>query len=204
MPPSDSPHASFKFILGGKDDRMYSIPPSIKIFGRLKVTLQNGASLINEELSVVCNFPESIFENIKVGLNGVSISNHGRGYGFRSYILKKLSMPFITKSSSLLSHYWVEDGDKDEIKVDASNLSEAFKSRKDIIKNSADVHFVFPPMVDLFNTERYIERAPITLPLLSDVDDLKAKIQILDINMGVRRFLPHQSLILDHEKRMSR
>ena len=69
-------------------------------------------------------------------------------------------------------------------------------------------------MVDIFNTERYIpphteitielERAPITLPLLSDVDDLKAKIQILDINMGVRRFLPHQSLILDHEKRMSR
>ena len=213
-PPSDSPHASFKFILGGKDDRMYSIPSSIKIFGRLKVTLQNGASLTNEELSVVCNFPESIFENIKVGLNGVPISDHGRGYGFRSYISKKLSMPFITKSSSLLSHYWVEDGDKDEIKVDASNLSEAFKSRKDIIKNSADVHFVFPPMVDLFNTERYIpphteitielERAPITLPLLSDVDDLKAKIQILDINMSVRRFLPHQSLILDHEKRMAR
>ena len=95
-PPSDSPHASFKFILGGKDDRMYSIPSSIKIFGRLKVTLQNGASLTNEELSVVCNFPESIFENIKVGLNGVPISDHGREYGFRSYISKKLSMPFIT------------------------------------------------------------------------------------------------------------
>ena len=213
-PPSDSPHASFKFILGGKDDRMYSIPSSIKIFGRLKVTLQNGADLTDEEISVVCNFPETIFENIKVTLNGTPISDHGRGYGFKSYIAKKLSMPFITKSSSLLSHYWVEDGDKDGIRVDGTRLSDSFKSRKEIIKKSADVYFVFPLMVDLFNTERYIppyteiiielERAPVTLPLLSDLAGLNAKIQIMDINMAVRRFTPHQSLILDHEKRMKR
>ena len=130
-PRSDSPHASFKFILGGKDDRMYSIPSSIKIFGRLKVTLQNGTDLTDEEISVVCNFPETIFKDIKVTLNGTPISDHGRGYGFKSYIAKKLSMPFITKSSSLLSHYWVEDGDKDGIRVDGTRLSDSFKSRKE-------------------------------------------------------------------------
>ena len=83
--------------------------------------------------------------HVKVGLDGVPISDHGRGYGFRSYISKKLSMPFITKSSSLLSHYWVEDGDKDEIKVNASNLSEAFKSRKEIIKKLSRCTFCLSP-----------------------------------------------------------
>ena len=33
-PPSDSPHATYTFILGGKDDKLYSIPSSLKIFGQ--------------------------------------------------------------------------------------------------------------------------------------------------------------------------
>ena len=36
-PPSDSQHASYSFILGSKDDPLYTVPDSVKIFGRLRV-----------------------------------------------------------------------------------------------------------------------------------------------------------------------
>ena len=34
-PPGDSPHASYTFIIGSKDDHQYTIPSSVKIFGRM-------------------------------------------------------------------------------------------------------------------------------------------------------------------------
>ena len=60
-PPSDSQHASYSFILGSKDDPLYTVPDSVKIFGRLRVCTQNGSPLDSEILSPVPNFPEAIF-----------------------------------------------------------------------------------------------------------------------------------------------
>ena len=78
-PPSDSQHASYSFLLGSKDDPLYTIPKSVKIFGRMRVCLQNGSSLNNEILSPVPNFPEAIFENISVCMNGTPINDQGVG-----------------------------------------------------------------------------------------------------------------------------
>ena len=35
-PPGDSPHASYTFIIGSKDDQQYTIPSSVKVFGRIE------------------------------------------------------------------------------------------------------------------------------------------------------------------------
>ena len=118
-PPSDSQHASYSFILGSKDDPLYTVPDYVKIFGRLRVCTQNGSPLDNEILSPVPNFPEAIFENISVSLNGTPISDHGRGHHFKSYINKNLCIDKATKASSLLAHYWSDD-------LNESNESGAF------------------------------------------------------------------------------
>ena len=210
-PPSDSPHATYTFILGGKDDKLYSIPSSLKIFGRFRVSLQNGDSLTNELLAPVVNFPESIFENIAVSLNGIPISDHGRGYPFKSYITKKLSLNSLTKQSTLLAHYWIEDSELPDIKLDSNNLSTQFTERSKLIQKSQDVHFIFSPLVDILNTEKYIpprtelrldlEKGPVSFPLLSPDETLNLKINVLDINMSVRRFSPYHTLAIEHEKR---
>ena len=44
-PPGDSQHSSYTFIIGSRDDPLYTIPGSIKIFGQMRVCLQNGTSL---------------------------------------------------------------------------------------------------------------------------------------------------------------
>ena len=211
-PPSDSRHATYTFLLGGKDDKLYSIPSSIKVFGRIRVQLQNGTPLSTEVLAPVCNFPEAIFENISVSLNGVPISDHGRAYGYKAFITKKLSLNPTTKKSSLLSNYWVEEDEIGAtIKLDHANLTNAFKARSKFIEKSQDVYFVFTPLVDILNTEKYLpphmelkmefERGGTSVSLLSPDESLDINIKMLDINMSVRRFLPDPSIAIAHEKR---
>ena len=38
-PPGDSIHSSYAFIIGSKDDPLYTIPSSVKIFGRMRVCM---------------------------------------------------------------------------------------------------------------------------------------------------------------------
>ena len=135
----------------------------------------------------------------------------GRGYHFKSYLNKKLSISKATKSSSLLSQYWSDDFKESEIKIDGASLSEAFTERSKLISKSRDVHFIFSPLIDLLNTERYLpphtqikielERGSMAMCLSSPDDNLTLKIQMLDINMTARRFLPISSIALQHEKR---
>ena len=210
-PPSNSQHASYTFILGSKDDPLYTIPSSVKIFGRLRVCMQNGNPLDKEILAPVPNFPEAIFENIAVSLNGTPIADHGRGYSFKSYVNKNLCIDKATKTSSLLSNYWSDDMGESSLKVDGANLSNGFKERAALIEKSRDVFFIFPPMVDILNTERYLpprvqlkidlERGPNNLCLLSPNPDLNFKIEILEINMLARRFTPANKIYLENEKR---
>ena len=41
-PPGDSPHSSYTFIIGSKDDPLYTIPGSIKFFERMRVYAKRG------------------------------------------------------------------------------------------------------------------------------------------------------------------
>ena len=210
-PPSDSQHASYSFILGSKDDPLYTIPDSVKIFGRLRVCTQNGTPLDSEVLAPVPNFPEAIFENITVCINGTPISDHGRGYHFKSYINKNLCIDKATKGSSLLSNYWTDDMTESDLRIDGTSLSKGFKERATLIEKSRDVFFIFSPMIDVLNTERYIpprtqlkidlERGSNNLSLLSPDPELNLKIQILEINMLARRFTPNNKIYLENEKR---
>ena len=120
-PPGDTPHASYTFKIGSKEDAQYTIPESVKLFGRVRVCLPSGLPLNDEVLSPVTNFPEAIFKHISVSLNGVNVSDHGRGYHYKSFITKKLSLKKSTKASTLLSNYWQEDELDTEIKINTGS-----------------------------------------------------------------------------------
>ena len=97
-----------------------------------------------------------------------------------------------------------------DLKVDGANLSKGFKERATLIEKSRDVFFIFSPMIDVLNTERYLpprtqlkidlERGSNNLCLLSPNPDLNLKIQILEINMLARRFAPNNKIYLENEK----
>ena len=73
----DSPRASYTFVIGSKNDAQYTVPGSIKVFGRMRVCLQSGAALTDQVIAPVTNFPEAVFEHISTSLNGVNILDHG-------------------------------------------------------------------------------------------------------------------------------
>ena len=185
-PPGDSQHSSYTFIIGSKDDPLYTIPGSIKIFGRMRVCLRNGASLDNVVLAPAPNFPECVFENIAVSLNGVAVNDHGRGHQFKSFINKNLGVDKATKGSSLLANYWSDDMLESDIKVKAGELSKGFKDRSTLIEKSRDIFSVFAPMIDILTTERYLpprnqlkielERSSPNMSLLSPDQNLSPKI----------------------------
>ena len=162
----------------------------------MRVCLQNGTSLDSEVLSPTTNFPESVFENITVSVNGVMVSDNCRGYHFKSYINKNLGISKATKGLSLLSNFWSEDLLESDIKIEEGNLSKGFKERATLIEKSRDIYFIFSPMIDILTTERYLpprtqlkielERGPTAMCLLSPNEDLNLKIQISEINMSVR------------------
>ena len=118
--------------------------------------MQNGTSLDSEILEPTANFPESVFENITVSVNGVMVSGHGRGYHYKSYINKKLGISKATKGSSLLSNYWSEDLLESDIKIEEGNLSKGSKERAGLIEKSQYIYFIFSPMIDILTTERYL------------------------------------------------
>jgi hypothetical protein len=210
-PPGDSIHSSYAFIIGSKDDPLYTIPSSVKIFGRMRVCMQDGSNLGAETLSPTPNFPESVFENIAVSINGVNINDHGRGYHFKSFINKNLGIDKATKTSTLMANYWGSDELESKIRIENAELSDGFKGRYDLIKNSKDIFFMFAPMVDILTTERYLpprtqlkielERGHVNMCLLSPDQNLNPKIQVLEINMAARRFIPNSKICIEHEKR---
>ena len=177
----------------------------------MRVCLQNGTSLDNEILAPAPNFPECVFENIAVSLNGVVMNDHGRGQHFKSFINKNLGVDKGTKGSTLLANYWSDDLLESDIKVKTGELSKGFKDRSTLIEKSRDVFFVFAPMIDILTTERYLpprnqlkielERSSPNMCLLSPDQNLSPKIQILEINMAARRFTPNNKICLEHEKR---
>ena len=177
----------------------------------MRVWLQNRASLDTEVLSPTPNFPESVFENIAISLNGETINDHGRGYHFKSFINKNLGIDKATKGSPLLANYWNDDMLELEIKVETGELSKGFKDRFTLIEKSRDIFFLFAPMLDILTTERYLplrsqlkielERGSINMCLLSPDQNLNPKIQVLEINMSARRFTPNNKICLEHEKR---
>ena len=66
-------------------------------------------------------------------------------------------------------------------------------------------------MADILNTEKYLppyteikidlERGHPTMCILSPDEDLKVKIQVLEINMSCRRFVPNSVIALQNEKK---
>jgi hypothetical protein len=161
-PPGDSQHSSYTFIIGSRDN-----------------------SLDNEVLAPAPNFPECVFENIAVSLNGVAINDHRRCQQFKSFINKNLGVDKGTKGSSLLANYWSDDMLESDIKVKAGELSKGFKDRSTLIEKSRDIFFVFAPMIDILTTERYLpprnhlkielERSSPNMCLLSPDQNLSPK-----------------------------
>ena len=71
------PESKNIFYRSAKNDAQYTVPGSIKVFGRMWVCLQSGAALTDQVIAPVTNFPEAVFEHISTSLNGVNISDHG-------------------------------------------------------------------------------------------------------------------------------
>ena len=90
--PYDNSQQTIKFSIGANDDPLYSDLSTLKCVGRLQVQHSDGSALEPDEaISIVNCFPESIFSQINVYLNGLPVSDHGRGTNLKSYVFKHFS-----------------------------------------------------------------------------------------------------------------
>jgi hypothetical protein len=159
--PYDSGTQVMRWDIGGPDDPLYTSLDTMKVVGRLKVLHEDGTALTEgEEVSCVNLFPESCFNQINVFINGLPVSDHGRGIQLKSYLNKHYSCSQEIKNCSMQNDFYIGDdisyNDFAWEDITSANIKEekGLVTRSKIIAKSRDVHFCFKPCFDLANSER--------------------------------------------------
>ena len=211
--PYDNSQQTIKFSIGANDDPLYSDLSTLKCVGRLQVQHSDGSALEPDEaISIVNCFPESIFSQINVYLNGLPVSDHGRGTNLKSYVFKHFSCSEEVKRVNLKNDYYEEDVTREgeiameQITLDTLRTEPGLRRRALFIERSKDVFFNFRPTFDLMTCEQALppsyvlnlefERAPESFSLLTAADNQQQyKIRLYDFHLELRRFLPSQKAI---------
>jgi hypothetical protein len=103
----------------------------------------------DEAISIVNCFPESIFSQINVYLNGLPVSDHGRGTNLKSYVFKHFSCSEEVKRVNLKNDYYEEDVTREgeiameQITLDTLRTEPGLRRRALFIERSKDVFFNF-------------------------------------------------------------
>ena len=199
-PIQNSEHNPIVFEI--EDSRNYSILPSIRIDGKLKVTHADGSDLTEDEKVSPCNlFPHALFQTIDIKVNNQPISDHARLYPHRAFVHCLFSYSEEVKKNTQICEYFLDDITKDE-KVD--DTSSAFTQKMDLIKKSRICYFSFEPKIDTMTITRFFPpghsiafefiRAPSHFTLLGSDESKKYKIEIVDMSLTCRQLLPTESI----------
>lgn len=212
-PSGSSDYQSFRFEIGALDDPYFIDLTTLRLNGILKVVngMDGNDLTAGDEFSVVNLLPESIWETCKVSINGIPISDHGQGFGFRSYITKHFSYSTQTKITNLIGDYYYDDAFAEDVPPSRKVTSKSkdkepgYKARIPIAKASKPVHFSFSPCIDLLTTKvafpsSYIlglefDRANPHFSILCPDPSKRFSIRVVDIYLEVRRFIPSRSAL---------
>ena len=202
-PIQNTDHNPVTFEIGGDDCRNYTLLPSIRVDGQVKVVHSDNTDLDpDEEVSVSNIFPHALFQSIDIKINNTPVSDHARLYPHRAYIHALYSYSKEVKDITQLAECYFEDNDRVDEVVDVGK--KGFIERKNLIKESRTCYISFVPKIDTLSITRYFPpghtisfefiRSPSHFALQAPNLQKSYKIQLIDLTLRCRQLLPTENI----------
>jgi len=181
----------FEFSIS-KDPDHYLYLPMTRLYGNLKVVKLDGSALTDADNTSVCNlFPQSIFKQIEIEIEGTQINDISSStYALKAFIETILTYGTEAKGTHLQMAGWSTDTVTKENDVD----SDSFKKRKAQIVNK-DYYFSMIIHCDFFQMERFLlPNTGVTIKFIRNADSysllsntLVAKILVQSLRLSVHK-----------------
>jgi len=191
----------FEFIIPSESNE-YLMLDKTTIYGEVEVTKSAGGDLVDADVvSTVCNFPQALFSQIKVFLNGVCINDVSTlTYPFKAYLENHLTYDINVKNTTLAAtEMYIKDevGEETDIATNAVKGGTGMNKRKVLIQKKK-LCFDITPHIDFFRTEQLLvpgvelklelTRSPDAFALLQSVDKT-AKIKFHKLECLTRKVI---------------
>lgn len=199
-----------EFIVSASDDYIDLSHSQIQL--RVKISKEDGTPLTKDDkVAPVNNFLHSLFEHVAIELNNKTITTPSNSYHYRSYIETLLNYSQEAKNTHLASTLFIKDeaGKMDDIE------GKGFKERKSYIHNNGVVELSGYIHSELMSQDKYLVngvnmrikfyRSKPEFSLMKATDDSNSyKIDILEAILLVRKATINPSVLIAHEKTLSR
>jgi hypothetical protein len=195
-----SDEGPFEFVISSDNDNFLYLPMT-RLHGTLQILKSDGNKVdATSNLSVVNLFPQTIFKQVEIEINGMQINDLSTPtYAIKAYLETLLSYGLEAKNAFLRGALWEPDslGKEENFTkgTDSMYLNRGFQRRQDKIKESKKFTFVSIIHADLNQSERFMLpnvaikytfiRNPDKYSLFGDTGDFKIK--VLDLYMTVRK-----------------
>lgn len=181
----------FEFSIS-RDPDHYIYLPMTRLFGCIQVVKLDGGALTDLESTSVCNlFPQSLFKQMEVEVEGTQLNDISSStYAIKAYLETILTYGSEAKSTHLAMSGWSSDTLGKENNVDA----DSWKKRNALIKDKK-YHFSMILHCDFFQMERFLlPNTGLTVKMIRNADsysfiapELKAKILIKNLRLSIHK-----------------
>jgi hypothetical protein len=208
-----------EFAIPGDNEHYIDLNVHLKVKG--KFTKLDGANVaIDDRSTGVNNLLHSLFSQLSVILNGVSVTPSEDLYHYRSYLETLLTYGQDASKSHLTNCFWYVDvalsgGDATKNgTLNAGDSNSGWKDRFEKSKNSKEIVMYGKLHADIFNVSTLmmpgvniqvkLTKSKEAFYLLGESPDPKVKFQFLDATLYVRKFKPSPSILLAHSKALTK
>jgi hypothetical protein len=151
---------NFEFILPN-DSNEYTMLHRTTIYGEVEVLKKDGTALVagTDSVSCVNNFPQALFQQISVYLNGQQINDLStQTYGFKAFIESHLTYDTNIKETTLAAtEMYIKDkvGEETNFATAIAKGASGMKKRSDKITGKR-VYFDIVPHVDFLQSTKFL------------------------------------------------
>jgi hypothetical protein len=202
-------------------DNEHYIDLNVHLMVRGKFTKLDGTTVpVDDRNTGVNNLLHSLFSQLNVTLNGVSVTPSEDLYHYRSYLETLLTYGQDASKSHLTNCFWYIDvaltGDDDTNggTLKAGDSNSGWKKRFEKSKNSKEIVMYGKLHGDIFNISTLmmpgvsiqikLTKSKEAFYLLGESPDPKVKFQFLDASLYVRKIKPSPNILLAHSKALTK
>ena len=197
-----------EFLIPGMGDEYIDLSQTML---HVKAKIQNHDSTplkASDTVAPVNNWIHSLFSQLDIYLNQKLVSPPNNTYAYRAYLETLLNYGPAAKNSHLTCGLWYADTAKymDVMK----DTNKGFLRGSTLTANSNVIEMLGHLHADIFNQEKFLMngvgmgiklvRAKDSFNLMTEIENLKPKVNIIDVTLMVRRARLNPSVLLAHSK----
>jgi hypothetical protein len=197
----------FEFYIPGTND--YLSLPQIRLNMQLRITNNGNPFVAADQYSVVNLFPQTLFKQVDIEVNGVNLSHQDGLYPFKSYFETLFS--YKGKGPGHLracSHFYMDTPNHFDDQVN----NDGWVDRRVLVANSRVVDFTIPLSCDILQSARLLPpNIPVKITLtrnndafsvLTNDNTLNPRIEIKKLALFVTRIDASGAVRRDHEAKI--